>query len=99
MLMQGIKSVEIGNIGPILLVGVLGFVEQILRNRAYTFGRAAKIAMINYSAIAYTYLLDIFVLRTGTDKYSMVGSGFITAWLLASLIQDLSEQGKSELPA
>ena len=95
---QGIKEVKGTDILPLLIIGVLGFSGQTLRNRAYLFGKAAKVGMVYYFGIAYVYLLDVIVLDTSIDVYSLIGSAFILLCLFFSVIQSLRGSRKAVLP-
>lgn len=58
-------------------IAVLGFLAQVFYNRAFKFGDAGKITIMAYSQIIFGFLLDIYVLGTTPDFYSMIGATFI----------------------
>jgi len=80
------------------LIGVLSFLGQGLKNRAFLYGKAANISMMGYASIIFSFLLDIFYFKLYPDTLSIVGSGLIVAGILVIVIQKNSKGDKGEVP-
>lgn len=77
MLTEGVKLVNMDEFIIIAMIAVLGFLAQVFYNRAFKFGDAGKITIMAYSQIIFGFLLDIYILGTTPDFYSVVGAAFI----------------------
>jgi len=97
MYVEGFASIDnkIIIIG-LVLIGVLSFFGQSLKNRAFLYGKAARISMIGYSSIVFSFLLDIFYFKLYPDTYSIVGSGLIVSGLLVMVLQKNSKEKSLE---
>jgi len=77
MLSGGAKMPSFNEFVIIVYIVILGFLAQVFYNRAFRFGDAGKISLMAYSQILFACALDIYVLGTIPDFYSLLGAGFI----------------------
>lgn len=77
MLTEGAKLMNADELIIIAEIAVLGFLAQVFYNRAFKFGDAGKITIMAYSQIIFGFLLDIYILGSTPDFYSVVGATFI----------------------
>ncbi len=77
MLSGGAKMPSYDEFVIIVYIVILGFLAQVFYNRAFKFGDAGKISLMAYSQILFACALDIYVLGTIPDFYSLLGAGFI----------------------
>ena len=87
ILTEGIKEMTYDEWVMMTGIILLGFLAQILYNRGYTFGDAGKIAVMGYSQIIFGYILDIWLLGTVPDFYSIIGSVFIFCCMFLRIYQ------------
>jgi len=77
MVLNPPKTLNFDEIFLILQIVIFGFLAQVFYNRAFKFGDASKISLMAYSQILFSTILDIYILGTVPDKYSLIGAVFI----------------------
>jgi len=93
MLFQGAKAVTLVEFGKMMVLGVLGMIAQYMFNHSLHFGDASKISLMGYSEMIFGYLLDIVVLGTQPDMFSIIGSIMIFSCVFVQMY-DLSKKRK-----
>jgi len=87
-LYQGFIMPKGGDFIALFLIGFLSFLGQILKNRSYMYGKAARISMMGYSQILINYFIDIFYFGIKPDAYSLFGSFLIISCILALISKE-----------
>jgi len=74
MLFQGCHTLTVNDLLPIILIGILSFLVQIFRNKAFILGPPGKVSMISYFGILYSMFLDVFIMKADLDTFSVLGA-------------------------
>jgi len=78
----------------IVYIVILGFLAQVFYNRAFKFGDAGKVSIMAYSQILFACALDVYVLGTIPDFYSLLGAGFIFCCMFLQLYKSWTLETK-----
>jgi Permeases of the drug/metabolite transporter (DMT) superfamily len=93
MAIQGFQPISSPTIMiGIFLVGLLTFLAQALKNKAFLYGTAARISMMGYSSIIFSFLIDIFYFKYYPDTFSLAGSGLIILGIVIVIMQNFKKQ-------
>jgi len=95
-LYQGFGPFTFGDFVNIMLLGGFAFVGQIARNKAYILGNPGKIAMIAYFGIIYSMFLDVYVLGSTLDTYSVLGAVCIFSTLFVFLYKIYQQEKQKQ---
>lgn len=87
-LYEGFKAPSLFEWFNLVLLGVISFASQVLKNRSYLFGSAVKVSMMGYSQIAINFAIDVYIFDIIPSFYSIIGSFFIVSSIIALLIKD-----------
>ena len=71
---QGVRSFGFHTFIQITLTAIPGFFGQLLRNRAFILVKAGRVSIMTYFSILLAYVLDVFVLDTEINAYSLLGA-------------------------
>jgi len=66
---------------------VSGYAGSFLMNYSMKFGDAGKISLMGYSEMLFGYLLDIFLLGTRPEFYSIIGSMLIFSCIFIQIYE------------
>jgi len=91
-LYQGFNPFTVKDMMMIVLLGAIAFVGQIARNKSYILGNPGKISMVQYFGIIYSMLLDVYVLGSTLDTYSIVGAMCIFSTLFVYLYKIIKQE-------
>ena len=95
-LFQGFHSLTLLDVIKLMINGVCSFCGQMLRNKSYILGNPGKVAIMSYFGIIYSLFLDVYVLGSKPDTYSLLGSFCIFCSLFVFLYKIVmkEKQGK-----
>jgi len=94
MILEGVKPMSFDEWIIMSYIIVLGFIAQVLYNRSYRFGDAGKIVMMGYSQIIFGFILDILVLKSSLDGFSVIGAFFVFGCVFLRLFKILRDKKK-----
>ena len=97
MLQNPPKNLDFDEIVLIIQIIIFGFLAQVFYNRAFKFGDASKISLMAYSQILFSTVLDIYVIGTVPDKYSLIGATFIFCCMFLRMYQTWIIESKKPL--
>ncbi len=80
----------------LLLIGVLSFIGQILRNKAYILGNPGRVSVMSYFGILFSMFVEVFILGSTLDSYSVFGAVCIFCSLFVFLYKTLQQENKQK---
>jgi len=89
---QGFHSFGVIDALNLLVLGFCSFCGQIMRNKSYILGNPGKVAIMSYFGIIYSLFLDIYVLGSEPDIYSLLGALCIFCSLFVFLYQIIKKE-------
>ena len=89
---QGFNSFGFRELAILLLLGVFTFTGQMCRNKAYILGNPGKVAIIQYFGIIYSIFLDVCILGSDLDMYSLLGAACIFSSLFVFLYKIIQKE-------
>jgi len=95
-LYQGFGPLTSRDILIIVGLGIISFVGQIARNKAYILGNPGKVAIIAYFGIIFSMFLDVYVLGSTLDMYSVLGAMCIFSSLFAFLYKIYQQEKQKQ---
>jgi len=93
---QGFNPFNFPDLIILLLLGVFTFTGQMCRNKAYILGNPGKVAIVQYFGIIYSMLLDVFVLDSKLDIYSVLGALCIFSTLFVFLYKIIKKEREKQ---
>jgi len=100
MIICGVVSVGWNELFNILMVGFLGYMGQVFVSRAYIYEKAARLAVMGYSQVFFSYIFDILILGFVPNVYSVIGSLCISSSVVFMIYSNkVEEKKKSSKPA
>jgi len=84
---QGFKPMNWDQMVSVFLIGAMSFVSQMIRNRAFMLGNAGRVSNTAYFGIVSSYILDVFILGTKINVYSLLGAFCILSCLFIYILQ------------
>jgi len=93
---QGFNAFSLNELLVLLLIGGSSFFAQILRNKAYILGNPGKISIMSYFGILYSIFIDVYILGSDLDFYSMIGAIFIFSSLFIFLYRTIQQENKKK---
>jgi len=94
MVLEGVKPMTFDEWIVMTYIIVLGFFAQVLYNRSYRFGDAGKIVMMGYSQIIFGFVLDVLVLGSTLDSFSVIGALFVFGCVFLRLFKLWRDKAK-----
>lgn len=80
----------------LLLIGTLSSFGQVLRNKAYILGNPGRISIMSYFGILYSMFVDVFIIGSILDFYSVIGAVFIFSSLFVFLYRTIQQENKQK---
>jgi len=95
----GVASVGRNELFNILMVRFFGYMGQVLVSRAYIYEKAARLAVMGYSQVFFSYIFDILILGFVPNVYSVIGSLCISSSVVFMIYSNkVEEKMKSSKP-
>jgi len=91
-LFQGFNSFGLSEALILILVGFFSFGGQMMRNKSYILGNPGKVSIMSYFGIIYSLFLDVYVLGSEPDIYSLLGALCIFCSLFVFLYQIIKKE-------
>jgi len=91
-LFQGFQSYGAYDIGILLLIGFCSFGGQMLRNKSFMLGNPGKVSIMSYFGIIYSLFLDVYVMGSKPDVFSILGALCIFCSLFVFLYQIIKNE-------
>jgi len=95
---QGFNAFTLQDLALLLLMGFFTFTGQIFRNKAYILGNPGKVAIVQYFGILYSMFLDVWVLGSSLDFYSILGAMCIFSSLFVFLYKVIQKERQKSKP-
>ena len=80
------------------LIGIFGFIAQMLMNMGYQIQAAGSASMGTYSQVIFGVILERLVFGTVPSILSILGTALILGSMLAVTMAKASDEGKIALP-
>lgn len=94
---EGVKTFTLTHWYYMINVFIFGYFGQVFLVRSLKFGKPGRLATIGYSQIVFSCVLDLVVLGSVPDFYSLMGGLFILCCMILSLYRTIITERKSDI--